>query len=77
MGAKVSPDWSYVGRFNGSVSTSTQGDFYAGDFVEGVTGFAYRPTDNDRFNALFKYTFFYDLPAAEQKSPAGILGSST
>jgi hypothetical protein len=75
LGMKVSPDWRYVGRFNGSVSTSSQGDFYRGDFVEGVTGFAYRPVDNDKFNALFKYTFFYDLPAADQKSPAGVLAS--
>jgi hypothetical protein len=75
FGAKMNPDWRYVGRFNGQVSTSSLGDFYRGDFVEGVTGFAYRPVDNDRFNMLFKYTFFYDLPAPEQKSPAGLLAA--
>jgi hypothetical protein len=63
---KVNPDWRAVGKLNASYSTSTLGDFYAGDFVEGVVGAAYRPVENDRLNALFKYTFFYDLPSQSQ-----------
>lgn len=34
------------------------------DYVEAVVGWAYRPADNDRFNALFRYNFLYDLPTA-------------
>jgi hypothetical protein len=37
-----------------------------------VLGYAYRPVNNDRLNALLKYTYFYNVPAAEQ-----ISGSST
>ena len=29
-------------------------------------GVAYRPVDNDRLNALLKYTYFYNLPPAGQ-----------
>jgi hypothetical protein len=36
-----------------------------------VVGSAYRPVSHDRFNALFKYTFFYNVPAVDQISPAG------
>jgi hypothetical protein len=70
---KVNPNWRALGKFNASYSTSTLGDFYAGDYVEGVVGAAYRPVENDRFNALFKYTFFYDLPSPAQLSATNSL----
>ena len=63
---KVNPDWRFIGRLNGSYSDSTAGSFYRGDYLEAVTGFAYRPTHDDRLNALFKYTYFYDLPSPGQ-----------
>ena len=44
--------------------------FYDGDFVELVTGAAYRPVDNDRWNALFKYTYFQDMPSPGQLTPS-------
>ena len=31
-------------------------------------GYAYRPVDNDRLNALVKYTYFYNVPTTEQVS---------
>ncbi|MEK1891200.1 MAG: hypothetical protein AAAB35_27270 [Phyllobacterium sp.] len=31
-------------------------------------GYAYRPVTNDRLNALFKYTWLYDLPGSDQVS---------
>ncbi len=67
LGVKVDQDWRFIGKLNGSYSTSTQGDFYRGDYLEGVIGFAYRPVNNDRLNALFKYTYFYDLPSPGQR----------
>ncbi|WP_338040693.1 hypothetical protein [Nitratireductor luteus] len=36
------------------------------DYVEASLGYAYRPVDNDRLNALFKYTWLYDLPGNNQ-----------
>ena len=73
LGLKMNPDWRFIGRLNGSYSTSSQGDFYRGDYIEAVTGFAYRPVANDRLNALFKYTYFYDLPSPGQKSASALL----
>jgi hypothetical protein len=44
------------------------GDYYDGDYTEAVLGYAYRPVNNDRLNALLKYTYFYNLPATDQES---------
>jgi hypothetical protein len=68
----LDPDWRFIGKLNASFSRSSQGDFFDGDFAEGVAGFAYRPTSNDRLNALIKYTFFYDLPSAGQLTGSGV-----
>ena len=64
-------DWELLGRFNFAISNSDQADFLDADFVEGVLGAAYRPVDNDRFNALLKYTYFEDLSPAQQISSGG------
>ena len=63
---KMNDDWRFIAKLNGSYSTSSLNDFYHGNFLEGVTGFAYRPINNDRLNALFKYTYFYNVPSPGQ-----------
>jgi len=50
---------------------SDQADFLDAEFVEGILGAAYRPVDNDRLNALLKYTYFEDLSPAQQFSASG------
>jgi hypothetical protein len=42
------------------------GDYYDGDYTEAVLGYAYRPVNHDRLNALLKYTYFYNVPPAGQ-----------
>lgn len=49
-----------------SFSDAAAGRFYDGDFVEVVSGAAYRPVDNNRWNTLLKYTYFYTLPSPGQ-----------
>jgi len=66
VGYQVDPAWRLLGKLNLARSTSSQGAFYDGDFTEAVLGAAYRPVDNDRWNALFKYTYFYNLPSPGQ-----------
>ncbi|HYD62084.1 MAG TPA: OmpA family protein [Noviherbaspirillum sp.] len=66
LGYQVDPAWRLLGKLNLSRSVSSQGAFYDGDFTEVVMGAAYRPVDNDRWNALFKYTYFYNLPSSGQ-----------
>ncbi|UCD64523.1 MAG: flagellar motor protein MotB, partial [Candidatus Zixiibacteriota bacterium] len=65
---KLSPDWRLIFKFNYAHSESSEGQFFDGDYTEGVLAYAYRPVYNDRLNALFKYTYFYNVPAAEQVS---------
>ena len=63
---QLSPDWRMLGKFNYAISESSLGNNYDGDYTEAVLGYAYRPVHNDRLNALFKYTYFYNLPSTEQ-----------
>ena len=36
-----------------------------------MLGYAYRPVRHDRFNALVKYTYFYNVPTTDQVSQNG------
>jgi flagellar motor protein MotB len=72
---QLNPDWRLIGKFNYSRSTSSQGEFYDGDYTEAVLGSAYRPVHNDRLNALVKYTYFSNLPTVDQVA-AGTSGNS-
>jgi outer membrane protein OmpA-like peptidoglycan-associated protein len=73
LGYQLDAAWRLLGKLNLSRSVSSQGAFYDGDYTEFVLGAAYRPVDNDRWNALFKYTYFYNLPSPGQVD--SVLGS--
>jgi flagellar motor protein MotB len=74
---QLSPAWRLLGKFNLSRSSNTQGAFYDGDYTEAVMGAAYRPVDNDRWNTLFKYTYFYNMPSAGQVDSTGLNAAGT
>jgi hypothetical protein len=61
----MSQDWRLQTNLNAAISNANTSAL-DGDYVEGSMGYAYRPIDNDRLNALFKYTFLYDLPGPDQ-----------
>jgi flagellar motor protein MotB len=63
---QMTPSLRLLGKFNHSFSDSSLGQFYDGGYTEAVFGGAYRPVAHDRFNALLKYTYFYNLPTAGQ-----------
>ncbi len=63
---QMNPDWRLVGKLNHSFSDSSLGDFFNGGYTEGVLGYAYRPVNHDRLNALIKLTYFYNFPTAGQ-----------
>ncbi len=72
---KHNENWRFLGNIDAAISDTDQTSLLNGDYVKGSIGYAYRPTDNDRVNALFKYTFLYDLPGADQVTSSGsILG---
>jgi hypothetical protein len=72
LGYQVSPDWRFLGKANLSTSESARGAGFAADFTEIVAGYAYRPVNNDRWNTLIKYTYFYNLPSPGQVSSSGV-----
>ncbi len=63
---QLNPDWRLLGKLNHSFSESSLGEFYDGGYTEAVFGYAYRPVNNDRLNALAKYTYFYNVPTTDQ-----------
>ena len=63
---QLNDDWRIIGKLNLSQSHSSLGDFYDGNFTEAVFGYAYRPVNNDTLNALFKYTYFFNMPTTDQ-----------
>jgi lipopolysaccharide assembly outer membrane protein LptD (OstA) len=65
---QLNPGARFLGKLNHSESESSLGTFYDGGFTEAVLGFAYRPVEHDRLNALVKYTYFYNVPTTEQIS---------
>ena len=66
LGYQLDPDWRALAKFDLAVSNDTRGDFFDADFTELAIGAAWRPVDNNRWNALFKYTYFADTPPASQ-----------
>jgi len=63
---QLSPDWRMLGKVDHSISDSSLGEFYGGGYTEVVVGYAYRPVQNDRWSALAKYTYFYNVPTTDQ-----------
>ena len=68
---QTSDDWRFLANIDAVHSKSDQTSFRNGDYVEASLGYAYRPVDNDRLNVLFKYTYLYDMPGADQVSADG------
>ncbi len=66
FGYRQSDDWRFIASFDAVISESDQTTILDGDFIEGSVGYAYRPVDNDRLNALFRYTYLEDLPGSQQ-----------
>ncbi len=68
---QLSANWRVVGKLNYARSESSQGEAYDSDYTEAVLGYAFRPVRNDRLNALFKYTYFDNMPVADQLTGSG------
>jgi hypothetical protein len=58
---RINQDLSFLGRLNFGTSRLVEPGDLAGRFLELNTGFAYRPVEWDRFNALARYTFLDEL----------------
>lgn len=70
LALSISDDWRLFANLD-MVLTDANETLLGGDYAEAAFGYAWRPADGDRFNALVKYSFLYDLPAAGQRDAAG------
>jgi hypothetical protein len=68
---RVSDNWRLVGNLDAVISRSDEDSIRDGRYVEAKLGYAYRPVDSDRLNALFSYTYLYDIPGADQVNVDG------
>ena len=71
---QLSPDWRMLGKVDHSISDSSLGEFYGGGYTEVVVGYAYRPVQNDRWSALAKYTYFYNVPTTDPDGAGPLSG---
>jgi len=67
---QLSENWRVIGRLTYAVSETSVGDASSVEFTEAVLGYGYRPVHHDRLNAMFKYTYFYNVPATDQVTGA-------
>ena len=63
---QMNEDGRLLAKLNHAISDSSEGDFLDGGFTEAILGYAYRPVAHDRFYSLVKYTYFYNVPTADQ-----------
>ena len=71
---QINADWRFIAKANFSKSTSSLGSLFNGNFTEIVTGYGYRPINNDRLNTLFKYTYFFNLPFGDLSTTDPVTG---
>ncbi len=70
VGKQAGDNWRFLANIDAVLSDATE-DTLNGKYVEGSVGWAYRPVETDALNALFKYTFLYDLPGPDQVTVNG------
>ncbi len=67
----VNDDWRVLGRLNIAKADNEGQSVRAAEFTEAVAGLAYRPINNERFNALIRFNYFEDLGPAGQLTGSG------
>lgn len=68
---EVDPGWTALGRFNIARANQSSSSISAAEFTEAVAGLAFRPVNNERFNALLRFTYFEDLGPVGQITGSG------
>ncbi len=68
---KTSDDWRVLSNVDLLISDSNESSFRDGEYVEASVGYAYRPVENERTNALLRYTYLLDLPGVDQITASG------
>ncbi len=68
----LDPDWRMRLQLDFAISDSSDGSTFDADFIEAIAGYAYRPVDNDRFNALLEYKYLADQAPSDQFTAGGL-----
>jgi len=72
---KVAPDYTLIGKYRYGLTRDLIHDTIEAKFDERSIGLAYRPVENDRFNALARYTRLLDqrpLSPGQTETTAGL-----
>ncbi len=67
----VNPDWRLVGELNLARADNESPSVRAAEFTEAMAGFAWRPVNNERVNALVRVQYFEDLGPVGQLTGSG------
>ncbi len=67
----VNPNWTALARFNIAKANNDGTSIRAAEFTDALVGFAYRPINNERLNALVRFNYFEDLGPAGQITGSG------
>ncbi|MXO57633.1 hypothetical protein [Pontixanthobacter gangjinensis] len=67
----VNPSWTALGRLNIAQADFDSPSVKAAEFTEAMAGLAFRPVNNERFNALARFSYFEDLGPAGQITGSG------
>ena len=68
---QVDTDGRVLGRLNIGRSNSSEGTIFGTDYTELMAGYAWRPSTNDKWNVLFRYTYLFDLTSPGQQDGVG------
>lgn len=67
----VNRDWRMVGQVNIARADNATLSIQAAEFTDAMLGLAYRPVENEHFNALFRLQYFDDLGPVGQITGSG------
>ncbi len=67
----LNPDWRFLGTFNMARADNESPSVRAAEFTEAMAGFAWRPVNNERVNALARFQYFEDLGPVGQITGSG------
>ena len=71
----VNPSWRATARLNLARANNESPSIRAAEFTEAIAGLAYRPVNNERLNALLRFSYFEDLGPAGQATGSGQIES--
>jgi hypothetical protein len=67
----VNPSWTALARLNIARADNDSTSVRAAEFTEAMAGLAFRPVDNERLNALLRFSYFEDLGPVGQITGSG------